>query len=107
MTQCRPVMLDRATTTADKIPYLAARHPLDRPLAVTLADHRQIRPLRLAPDALRLMDQLVNAFLLAAMTFLLDLVLFITQSLTVVVIRLDETVLNVRVQMLLVLFDRQ
>src|SRR6516162_6552446 len=105
--QRRRVSLHPTTTTAHKITQFARGLAVYRPLAVTLANHRQLLPLLLAAKTLRTMNQFVNTLLLTPVTPLLDLMHLITYPLAIVVIRLDEASLNVRTQMLLIVLDGQ
>src|SRR5579875_475533 len=105
--QRRTVSLHTATTAADKITQLARGLAVYRPLAVALTYHRQLLPLLLPANALRLMNQFINTLLLTAMTFFHRLIYLITCPLAVLVIRLDKTSFNVLTQMLLIVLHGQ
>src|SRR6516164_11703657 len=89
--QRRSISFHTATTAADEITQLARGLAAYRPLAVALADHRQLLPLLLSANALRLRNQFVNTLLLTPMTLLHRLIHLVTHSLAILVIRLDET----------------
>src|SRR6476646_5151832 len=77
------ITLGRTPLAADETPLLRTRLAVDRPLAVALADHRQLRPGLAVSDALRFHDHLIQPLLLPPMPALFRLMPVVVHPLAV------------------------
>src|SRR5580704_18221094 len=101
------ITLGRTSLAADETPLLTTRFPIDRPLAVAFADHRQFRPRLAVSDSLGFHDYLVQPSLLPPMPGFFRLMPVVLHPLTVRGVDPLETGQDVLLQLGVVVFHRQ
>src|ERR1700680_846321 len=107
LSQNLPITFHRASFASDEVPHFASGLPVDRPLRVTFPNDMQLRPGVLIANPLGVCDNLIEACLMTPVPILLGLIGFILDASAAFLIDVQETVLNVFLQVLLIAFRSQ